>query len=85
MSDHTPPEYWDNRAQAQNWLVDLLSETEDFGLWTVGDTDDLCDEIFVVTRRGWKVMLVLREPFAKNPDALLAFVKKFLAKKRKQS
>lgn len=82
MSDHTPPEYWDNRAQAQDWLVDLLSDTENFGSWTVGDTDDLCDEVFDTTRSGWTMMIVLRKPFRRDPGALLAFAEEFLTKRK---
>lgn len=85
MSNHTPPEYWDNKGRARKRFVDFISDTVDYELWSIDDVENLCDEIFVVTRRGWKVLIVLREPFAKNPDALLAFVKKFLAKKREQS
>jgi hypothetical protein len=85
MSNHTPPRYWNHKGQARKWLADFISDTVDYELWSIDDVVNLCDEIFVVTRRGWRVMLVLREPFRRNPDALLAFVKRFLAKKREQS
>lgn len=81
MPNHTPPRYWDDRGRARKWFVDFISDTIDNGSWKIADVENLCDEIFVVTRCGWKVMLVLRESFAKDPDALLAFVKEFLAKK----
>lgn len=85
MSDHTPPRYWNNRGRARKWLVDFISDTVDYKSWSIADVENLCDKIFVVTQCGWKVMLVLREPFAKDPDALLAFVKEFLAKKTEQN
>lgn len=84
MSNHTPPRYWNSRPQARKWLVELLSDTEDFGSWTIDDTENLCDEIFDAIRRGWRMMIVLRRPFRRNPEALLAFAKEFLAREKKK-
>lgn len=81
MSDHTPPRYWDDRGRARQWLANFISDVADYKSWTVADVDDLCDEILTKVRRGWKTRLVLRRPFRRNPDALLAFVKEFRAKK----
>ena len=83
MSSHTPPRYWDDRGRARKWLVDFISDTVDYELWSIADVENLCDEIFVVTRRGWRVMLVLKKPFRRNPDALLAFIEDYLAKKER--
>lgn len=81
MSNHTPPRYWNSRPQARKWLVELLSDTEDFGSWTIDDTENLCDETLIKVRRGWKTRIVLKKPFRRSPDALLAFVKEYQAKK----
>ena len=84
MPNHTPPRYWNYKGQAQKWLVDFISDVADYKSWTIGDMDDLYDEIITKVRRGWKTMLVLRRPFRRNPDALLAFVEEFLTKRKGQ-
>lgn len=81
MSDHTPPRYWDDWGRARQWLANFLSDVADYQSWTIDDLGDLCDEIFVEFRRGWKTRIVLKKPFRRNPDVLLAFVKDFQAKK----
>ena len=63
--------------------MDLLSDTENFGSWTVGDTDDLCDEVFDIIRSGWTMMIVLRKPFRRDPGALLAFAEEYQANKER--
>lgn len=83
MSDHTPPRYWDDRGQARQWLAGFISDVADYNSWTVGDVDDLYDETLIKVRRGWRTGIVLKRPFRRNPDALLAFVKEFLMKKER--
>lgn len=85
MPNHTPPRYWDYKGQAQKWLVDFISDVADYKSWTIGDMDDLYDEIITKVRRGWKTMLVLRRPFRRNPGALADFIKEFLAKRKGQN
>lgn len=82
MSNHTPPKYWDNKGRARKWFVDFISDTVDYELWSIDDVENLCDEIFVVTRSGRTMMIVLREPFRRDPGALLAFAEEFLTKRK---
>ena len=35
----------------------------------------------IKVRRGWRTGIVLRKPFRRNPDALLAFAEAFKAKR----
>lgn len=81
MPNHTPPRYWDNKGQAQKWLVDFISDVADYRSWTIDDLDNLYNETSIKVRRGWRTGIVLRKPFRRNPDALLAFVEAFRAKK----
>lgn len=81
MSNHTPPRYWDDWGLARKWLADFISDAADYKSWTIGDLDDLYDEIITKVRQGWKTRIVLRKPFRRNPDALLAFIEAFRAKK----
>ena len=83
MPNHIPPGYWDYKGQAQKWLSDFVTDVADYRSCTIGDLDDLYDEIIIKVRRGWKTMLVLRRPFRGNPDALLAFVEEFRVKKER--
>lgn len=76
MPNHTPPRRWDYKGQAQKWLSDFVTDVADYRSCTIGDLDDLYDELITKVRRGWKTGLVLR-----NPDALLAFIEAFRAKK----
>ena len=85
MLDHTPPRSWDDRGRARKWLVGFISDTVDPGSWRISDVENLCDGIFVVTRQGWKTMIVLKEPFADDPDALVEFVEEFLTKRKEQN
>lgn len=81
MPNHTPPRRWDYKGQAQKWLSDFVRDVADYRSCTIGDLDDLYDELITKVRRGWKTGLVLRKPFRRDPDALLAFVEEFRAKK----
>ena len=81
MPDHTPPRYWNYKGQARKRLADFLCDVAGFESWTIDDLDNLYDEILTKVRRGWKTRLVLRKPFRRNPDALLAFIEAFRAKK----
>ena len=81
MSNHTPPRRWNDRGQARKWLLDFILDVADYKSWTIDDLDDLYDELITKVRRGWKTGLVLKKPFRRNPDALLAFVKEYQAKK----
>lgn len=81
MPDHTPPRRWDDRGRARKWLADFIMDVADYQSWTIDDLDNLYDEIIIKVRRGWKTRLVLRKPFRRNPEALLALVKEFRAKK----
>lgn len=81
MSNHTPPMYWNDRGRARKWLMDFILDIADYKSWTIDDLDDLYDETLIKVRRGWKTRIVLKKPFRHNPDALLAFVKEYQAKK----
>ena len=81
MRNHTPPRSWDDREPARRWLSDFITDAADYKSWTIGDLDDLCDETLIKVRRGWRTGIVLRKPFRRNPDALLAFVEAFRAKR----
>lgn len=81
MSNHTPPMYWNDRGRARKWLMDFILDIADYKSWTIDDLDDLYDETLIKVRRGWKTRIVLKKPFRRNPDALLAFVKEYQAKK----
>lgn len=81
MPNHTPPRYWDDWGLARKWLADFISDAADYKSWTIGDVNDLCDETLIKVRRGWRTGVVLRKPFRRNPNALLAFVAAFRAKK----
>lgn len=77
MSNRTPPMYWNDRGRARKWLMDIA----DYKSWTIDDLDDLYDETLIKVQRGWKTRIVLKKPFRRSPDALLAFVKEYQAKK----
>lgn len=81
MRNRTPPRSWDDRESARRWLSDFVTDVVGYESWTIGDLDDLYDELITKVRRGWKTGLVLRKPFRRNPDALLAFIEAFRAKK----
>ena len=81
MPNHTPPRYWDDWGRARQWLADFISDAADYKSWTVGDVNDLCDETLIKVRRGWRTGVVLKKPFRRNPNALLAFVEAFREKK----
>lgn len=81
MSNHNPPMYWNDRGRARKWLMDFILDIADYKSWTIDDLDDLYDETLIKVRRGWKTRIVLKKPFRRNPDALLAFVKEYQAKK----
>lgn len=81
MPNHTPPRRWDYKGQAQKRLSDFITDVAGYESWTIADLDDLYDELIIKVRRGWKTGLVLRKPFRRNPDALLAFIEAFRAKK----
>lgn len=81
MRNRTPPRSWDDRESAQKWLSDFVTDVADYRSCTIGDLDDLYDELITKVRRGWRTGLVLRRPFRRNPDALLAFIEAFRAKK----
>lgn len=68
-------------GRARKWLMDFILDVADYRSCTIGDLDDLYDEIIIKVRRGWKTILVLKKPFRRNPDALLAFIEAFRAKK----
>lgn len=81
MRNRTPPRSWDDRESARRWLSDFVTDVVGYESWTIADLDDLYDELITKVRRGWKTGLVLRKPFRRNPDALLAFIEAFRAKK----
>lgn len=81
MPNYTPPRYWDDWGLARKWLADFISDAADYKSWTVGDVNDLCDETLIKVRRGWRTGVVLRKPFRRNPNVLLAFVEAFRARK----
>lgn len=81
MSNHTPPMYWNGRGRARKWLMNFILDIADYRSWTIDDLDDLYDETLIKVRRGWKTRIVLKKSFRRNPDALLAFIEAFRAKK----
>lgn len=81
MTNHTPPWYWNDKGRAQQWLAYFLLDVADYQSWTIDDLDNLYDETLTKVRRGWKTRIVLKKPFRRNPDALIAFVKEFLAER----
>lgn len=81
MRNRTPPRSWDDRESAQKWLSDFVTDVADYRSCTIGDLDDLYDELITKVRRGWRTGLVLRKPFRRNPDALLAYIEAFRAKR----
>ena len=81
MPDHTPPRHWNYKGQARKWLAEFIGDAADYKSWTIADLDDLYDETLIKVRRGWKTRIVLKKPFRRNPDALLAFVEAFRAKR----
>lgn len=84
MSNHTPPRHWDYKGQAQKWLSDFVMDAADYKSWTIADLDDLYDETLIKVRQGWRTGIVLRKPFRRDPDALLAFVEAFRAKRERR-
>lgn len=85
MRNRTPPRSWDDRESARRWLSDFVTDVADYRSCTIGDLDDLYDEIITKVRRGWRTGLVLRKPFRRNPDALAEFIEEFLAKRKGQN
>lgn len=83
MSNYTPPRNWNDKGRARKWLSDFVMDVADYRSCTIGDLDDLYDELIIKVRRGWKTGLVLRKPFRRDPDALLAFIEAFRAKKER--
>ena len=81
MPNHTPPRYWDDWGRARQWLADFISDAADYKSWTVGDVNDLYDKTLIKVRRDWRTGVVLKKPFRRNPNALLAFVEAFREKK----
>lgn len=84
MSNHTPPWRWSDKGQARKWLTEFVMDAADYKSWTIADLDDLYDETLIKVRQGWRTGIVLRKPFRRNPDALLAFVEAFRAKRERR-
>ena len=73
MSDLTPPKYWKTQGRADHWLDRFIKEVEG----PVGDSQffRLSALVFDKVRDGWETRIVLKEPFADDPDALVEFIR----------
>lgn len=74
MSDLTPPRYWKTWGNAVYWLDRFIEETD--RPTSLRELFRLPPLVFDKVRDGWRTKVVLKEEFARDPDALVEFIRR---------